>query len=81
VQDPRMKVCFHTLRHTFGSWLVMAGVPIYTVKELMGHKTLAMTERYAHLAAEAQRQAVKEIEKVARRAMTGSNVVSLEKRR
>ncbi|AEH45359.1 integrase family protein [Thermodesulfatator indicus DSM 15286] len=76
VQDPRMKVCFHTLRHTFGSWLVMAGVPIYTVKELMGHKTLAMTERYAHLAAEAQRQAIKEIEKVARQA-TSSKVVSL----
>ncbi|SFM99147.1 tyrosine-type recombinase/integrase [Thermodesulforhabdus norvegica] len=67
IQDPRMKVCFHTLRHTFGSWLVIAGVPIYTVKELMGHKTLAMTERYAHLAAEAQRKAVKELEKVAGR--------------
>ena len=32
----------------------MSRVPIYTLKELMGHKILAMTERYAHLAAEAK---------------------------
>jgi integrase len=41
---------WHCLRHTFASRLVMAGVDIRPVQELMGHKTIAMTVRYAHLA-------------------------------
>lgn len=39
----------HAIRHTFASWLVIQGVPIKAVQELLGHKTLAMTLRYAHL--------------------------------
>lgn len=40
----------HALRHTFASRLVQAGVPILTVKELCGHKSIEITLRYAHLA-------------------------------
>lgn len=50
ITDSRNKVVFHTLRHTFASWLAMDGVDINTISELMGHATLEMTKRYMHLA-------------------------------
>jgi integrase len=62
--DTRQKVVFHTLRHTFASWLAIQGTPIYTIKELLGHQTLAMTERYSHLSPDHKRQAVEGIERV-----------------
>jgi integrase len=41
---------WHTNRHTFASRLVMAGVDLCTVQELLGHKSITTTMRYAHLA-------------------------------
>lgn len=58
IDDQRQKVCFYTLRHTFASWLALQGVPMVTLKELLGHKTLAMTERYSHLAPHSLKAAV-----------------------
>jgi site-specific recombinase XerD len=49
---------FHDCRHTFASHLVMAGADLMTVKELLRHKTLAMTLRYSHLAPAHKRRAV-----------------------
>jgi integrase len=49
---------WHDLRHTFGSRLAMAGVPLYVIQRLMGHKSDRMTQRYAHLDASCLRDAV-----------------------
>ncbi|HXC40358.1 MAG TPA: site-specific integrase [Burkholderiales bacterium] len=48
----------HDLRHTCASWLVMAGVSLYVVRDLLGHSSITVTERYAHLAPEQVREAV-----------------------
>ena len=58
VSDPRQEVCFHTLRHTFASWLALQGTDIYRIKELMRHKTITQTMRYAHLIPGATKDAV-----------------------
>ena len=46
------------LRHTFASWLVMDGVPLYEVSKLLRHSSIKMTERYAHLAPDHLHQVV-----------------------
>lgn len=51
-------VTFHTLRHTFASRLAQAGVPLNTIRELLGHGSMQMTMRYAHLAPNNLRDAV-----------------------
>ena len=52
----------HDLRHTCAAWLVTAGVPLSEVRDLLGHASVTMTERYAHLAPENVRAAVEKLE-------------------
>lgn len=63
VDDRRQRVVFHTLRHTFASWLAIQGTPILTIRELLGHKRLDMTLRYAHLSPDVKRTAVEGLQK------------------
>lgn len=62
VTDRLLKMTFHTCRHTFASRLVSSGVDLYVVKELMGHSSITITERYAHLKPERKRAAVNVLE-------------------
>lgn len=55
---------FHDLRHTFASHLVMSGVDLNTVRELMRHKSMAMTLRYAHLSSDHKKRAVAVLDKI-----------------
>jgi integrase len=52
---------WHCLRHTFASRLIMAGVDLKTVQELMGHKSITMTARYAHLSPEHRMAALEKL--------------------
>ena len=54
IQDFR----FHDLRHTFASQVLMRGGSLKDIQELLGHKTMTMTLRYAHLTQEHKRKAV-----------------------
>lgn len=45
-----LKGSLHSLRHSYGAHLVMAGVPLRTLQTLMGHASFTTTERYAHIA-------------------------------
>lgn len=60
-EDARQKLTFHSCRHTFGSRLAQQGVPLLTIKELLGHKTIEMTMRYSHLMPDHKREAVRHL--------------------
>lgn len=56
--DRRHKVVFHTLRHTYCSWLATEGVPLYVIGEMVGHSSPDMTKRYSHLCPDKKIQTV-----------------------
>jgi len=64
VTDSRDKVIFHTLRHTFASWHVQNGTDLYSVKDLLGHSTIQLTERYSHLRPDCLKQTARNFNKI-----------------
>ena len=62
ITDRRYKVVFHTLRHTFCSWLASKNVPLYTIGTPVGHKNTLSTQLYAKLSPDAKWEALKVIE-------------------
>ena len=52
------KLNFHSLRHTFASWLIQKGVPVYTISKLLGHSDIKVTEIYSHLRPEDLKTAI-----------------------
>jgi integrase len=64
---------WHCLRHSFASRMILAGVDLRTVQELMGHKTIGMTVRYAHLAPAHQLAAVERLAVFNRKIVSGKS--------
>jgi integrase len=69
----------HDLRHTCASWLVSAGQQLTAVRDLLGHSSIQMTERYAHLSPDNVRAAVSALDGVAQNCHTNFNLTDLGK--
>jgi site-specific recombinase XerD len=65
-------ICLYTLRHSFISRLVQAGVSLPEVAALAGHRDIRMTMRYAHLAPQHLRHSIASLE--ARRIARSENL-------
>lgn len=74
VTDRRDRVTFHTCRHTFASWHVQNGTDLYTVKDLLGHSTIQLTERYSHLRPDGLKKAAQMFDEK----ISANNVVKFE---
>ena len=61
---------FHDLRHTFGTRAADAGVPLPAIRDVMGHRSIQTTERYAHATDEGKRRAVEAIHSQSKKIVT-----------
>lgn len=64
INDPRKKVVFHTLRHTYASYLALAGEQQKMIADCLGHTNLQMTNRYTHLMPEQKRRAAEKLDSI-----------------
>ncbi len=79
VTDNRQRVCFHTLRHTMASWHAEGGTDLYVLKELLGHGSITLTERYSHLSNRALQEATRGFEKKVKAAKKAGKVLNFSK--
>jgi integrase len=61
VSDTKNRAVIHSLRHTFASQLAIKGIPIFTIKKLMNHADIEQTMRYAKLAPDSGKEAIKSL--------------------
>lgn len=64
---------FHDLRHTFASWMVMAGASLRYIADVLGHKSLKMVMRYAHLSPQFKEREVGRIDSLLAGVLTSGN--------
>lgn len=62
IDDRRLRLGFHSLRHTAASWMANQGVEMHVIAKVLGHKTLAMTMRYSHINDKAVKEAMSVLE-------------------
>lgn len=81
INDKKMLASFHTLRHTYASRLVQAGVDLLRVSRLLGHSTPVITARYSKLANADLREAVQAMEQNTKAAKANNGkVIQLKKK-
>jgi integrase len=61
VKETGVSARIHDLRHTLASWMLQSGADLIHVRDMLGHSSVAVTQRYAHLAAQHVRRAVNRI--------------------
>ena len=72
IADRRQKVVFHTLRHTYASWLARSGQGQLVIADRLGHRSLAMTKRYTHLMDESRAETARAISSLFHSSSPGS---------